>query len=169
VQSDGGGSEQIGLNGQNIAVAAGVMKDGFDGGVLLDLDAEALRAHTGRGARRIGDIDGIDAEAGEEARAVDFPGTVNALGARFDEGDEFAVFDARSDEGTAAERCRRRFGIQNGRCTGAFDAALRIDGAHGRAHGANVIRRGSAAAAHDLGTGGDGLASEAGHVFGEQR
>ncbi len=46
-----------------------------------------------------------------------------------------------------------------------FDAALGIDGAHGRAHGANVVGRGSAAAADDLRAGGDGFAGEAGHVF----
>jgi len=47
VQADGGGSEQIGLNAQDVPVAAGVVQDGLDAGVLLDLDAEALSAHAG--------------------------------------------------------------------------------------------------------------------------
>ena len=44
-------------------------------------------------------------------------------------------------------------------------AGLRVDGAHGRTHGADVVRRGAAAAADNLCAGRDGLAGEAGHVF----
>ena len=100
VQSDGRGPQQVRLNGQNIAIAAGVMENGLNPGVLLDLDAEALRAHAGRGAGRVGDVDGVDAEAGEEACALDLLDAVDALGRdNFDQGDKGALLDERADEG----------------------------------------------------------------------
>ena len=51
VQADGRGAQQVRLDAENVAVAAGVMENRLDAGVLLNLDAEALRAHAGRGAR----------------------------------------------------------------------------------------------------------------------
>ncbi len=38
------------------------MQNRLDAGVLLNLDAQALRAHARRGARRVGHIDGVHAE-----------------------------------------------------------------------------------------------------------
>ena len=56
------------------AVAAGVMQNRLDAGVLLNLDAEALRAHARRGARRVGHVDGVDAELRQQSRALDLLG-----------------------------------------------------------------------------------------------
>ena len=64
-----------------------------------------------------------------------------------------------------AERSRRRFRVELRCRAGAFNAGLGIDGAHGGAHGAYVVGGGAAAAAHKLGSGGDGLAGKAGHVL----
>ena len=72
VQADGRGAEQVRLNAEDVAVAACVVKNGLNAGVLLNLDAEALATHASRCARRIGNMDGVDAEAGEQARAFDF-------------------------------------------------------------------------------------------------
>ncbi len=46
-QPDGRCAEQIGLNAEHVAVAAGVVQDRLDTGLLLNLNAEALRAHAG--------------------------------------------------------------------------------------------------------------------------
>ena len=110
-QADGRGAEQVGLDAEHIAVAAGVVQDGLDAGVLLDLDAEALGAHAGRGAGRVGHVDGVDAELGEQARAFDFLAAVDALGRNdFDERDEAALLDQGADAGALAERRGRRLG-----------------------------------------------------------
>ena len=91
-QADGRGAQQVGLDGEQVAVAAGVVQNRLNAGVLLDLDAEALRAHAGRGARRIGHVDGMDAELGQDARAFDFLDAVDAAGRDdFDQGDEVAL------------------------------------------------------------------------------
>ncbi len=116
VQADGRGAQQIRLDGENIAVAAGVMQDRLNAGVLLNLDAEALRAHAGRGARRVGHVDGVHAQRGQQARAFDFLGAVDALGRNdFHQGDEVALLDAAPRCASArAERRGRRFGGQRG-------------------------------------------------------
>jgi len=78
VQSDGRSAQQVGLDGEYIAVAAGVMENRLDGSMLLNLDADALRAHAGRGVRRVGHIDGVDAELGEHPRSLDLLRAVDA-------------------------------------------------------------------------------------------
>ena len=80
VQADGRGTEQIRLDGEKIAVAAGVMKNRLDAGVLLNLDAETLRAHAGRGAGRVGHVDGVDSELREDAGTLDLLCAIDALG-----------------------------------------------------------------------------------------
>src|ERR1039458_6351326 len=70
-KADGGGAEQVRLNTEKVAVAAGVVEDGLDVGELLNLDAETLGAHAGRGARRIGYIDGVDAKLRQQLGAFD--------------------------------------------------------------------------------------------------
>ena len=60
LQPDRRRAQQIALDAQHIAVAAGVVQQRLDAGLLLNLDAQALRAHARRRARRVGDIDGVD-------------------------------------------------------------------------------------------------------------
>ncbi len=71
LQADRRCAEQVGLDAQHIPVAARVVQNRLDAGVLLDLDAEALRAHAGRRARRIGHVDGVYAQLRQQARAFD--------------------------------------------------------------------------------------------------
>ena len=65
---------------KNVPVAAGVMQDGLNAGVLLNLNAEALRAHAGRGMGRVVDVDGVHAELREQAGAFDLSRAVDAFG-----------------------------------------------------------------------------------------
>ena len=110
-QADRRCAKQVGLDAENVAVAAGVVQDRLDAGVLLNLDAEALGAHARRGAGRVGHVDGVDAELGEQARAFNLLAAVDALGRHdFDERDESALLDERADAGTLAEGRGRRFG-----------------------------------------------------------
>ncbi len=91
VQADGRSPQQVRLDAENVAVAAGVMQNRLDAGVLLNLDAEALRAHARRGARRVGHVDGVDAELRQQARALNLLGAVDALGRNdLHQGDELA-------------------------------------------------------------------------------
>ena len=87
------------------------MEDRLNAGVLLNLDAEALRAHAGRGAGRVGHVDGVDAELRQQPRALNLLGAVDAAwGNDLDQGDELALLDQRADAGALAER--RRAGFQ---------------------------------------------------------
>ena len=66
----------------------------------------------------------------------------------------------------ARAQCRgRRLGGERRRRAGSLHARLRIDGPNRRAHGADVVGRRPAAAAHNLRSGGNGLAREAGHIL----
>ena len=73
VQADGRRAEQVGLDAEHVAVAAGVVQDRVDAGVLLDLNAEALGAHAGGGAGRVGHVDGVDAEPAREGARLRSP------------------------------------------------------------------------------------------------
>ena len=70
--ADGAGAQQVRLNAQHIAIAAGVMQDGLDADLLLHQQAQRLIAHAGRGARTVGDIDRIHADRLQELRAFQF-------------------------------------------------------------------------------------------------
>ncbi len=108
----------------------------------------------------------MDAKTGKQAGAFNLPGAVDSLGGNdFDQRNEGTVGDERADAGAVMERCGRRFAVDGRRCAGRLHAGLRVDGAHGRTHGADVVGRGAATAADDLRSSGDGFAREAGHVF----
>ena len=110
VQADGRGSEQVRLDGEDVAVAAGVMQDRLDPGVLLNLDAEALRAHAGRGAGRVGHVDGVDAELRQQACALDLLRAVDAPGRNdLNQGDELALLDQGADAGALRQAARAAF------------------------------------------------------------
>ena len=93
---------------EQIAVAAGVMENRFNAGVLLNLDAQALRAHAGRGARRVGHVDGVDAELRQQLRAPSISLVQSMpLGRHdFDQGDEAALGDQRADAGALGRAAR---------------------------------------------------------------
>ncbi len=104
-------AEQVRLDGEQIAVAAGVMQDGLDAGVLLNLDAEALRAHAGRGARRVGDVDGMHAKLREHAGSLDLFGAIDAArGNNLHQGDKAALFDQGANAGARTQRRGWGFG-----------------------------------------------------------
>ena len=74
------------LNAGHVAVTAGVVQNRLDTGLLLNLNAEALRAHAGGSSRRIGHIDDVDAEAGERLapassfqQSMPFGGTISTI------------------------------------------------------------------------------------------
>ena len=51
-EAHGRGAEEVALDAEEVAVAAGVVEDGFDADALLDLDAErSCCRHAGAGAR----------------------------------------------------------------------------------------------------------------------
>ncbi len=112
VQPDGRRAEQVRLDAENVAVAAGVMQHRLDAGVLLDLDAEALRAHARRGARRVGHVDGVHAELRQKARAFDLleqsmprGGTISTRVTNVPVGDESADARTLARAARAAFRC----------------------------------------------------------------
>ena len=188
------------LDGEQVAVAAGVVQHGLDADLLLDLDAQALRAHAGAGAGRVGDVDGVDAELVQQCRALDLFCAVDALGRNdLHQRAELAGGDQRADPGTLGEWQRLDLaddgfgavawpsGLHGGlgvclqralACGGGFVSSraqsgrvppgrvlLRLQGAHRRLHGADVVGRGSATAADEACAGVDELAREAGHVL----
>ena len=96
-QADGRGAQQVRLDAEHVAVAAGVVQHRLDAGVLLNLDAEALRAHAGRGARRIGHVDGVHAELRQQACAFNLLAAIDALGRNdLHQGDELALLRSAS-------------------------------------------------------------------------
>ena len=143
------------------------MENGFNPGELLNLYAEALRAHAGAGARGIGDVDGVDAVFGQQARAFNFFGAIDAArGNNFNKGDELAVGDEVADFGTLGKWRGRSFCAERGLNVGGGDAGLRVECAQGRVHGADVVGGGSATAADDLHACLESFAGEGGHVLG---
>ena len=84
-------AQQFALDAENIAVAAAEVEDGLDAGLLLNQLAGDLRAHTGAGARTVGNVDAIDAVVGAQFRACDFArGVDTARRQNLDEGDELS-------------------------------------------------------------------------------
>ena len=176
LQANRRGPEQVGLDAQHIAVAAGIVQHCLNSSVLLDLDTQALRAHARRGARRIRYIDRVDTEGCQQACAFDFLDAIDPLRRNdFDESYKGVLVDQRTYPGAFGKRHGRNFRVEGGRGAALnLDVAaaarlipiLRIDGADCRLHCPNVIGCGSAAPADILRSGFDCLAREAGHVFG---
>ena len=54
-------AEQVGLHAEQVPIAAGVVEDRLDAGLLLDEHRRRQRAHPRAGARAVGDVDQIDA------------------------------------------------------------------------------------------------------------
>jgi hypothetical protein len=79
LEPDGCRAQQIALNRKQVAVAAGVVQHGFDAHALLNLYAQAHRAHPGTGAWRVGHVDGIDAKLMQLFRAFQLFCAVKAL------------------------------------------------------------------------------------------
>ena len=71
LQPDGRSADQVRLDGEQVAVAAGIVQHRLDADLLLDLDAQALRAHARAGPRRVGDVDGVDSQPVQQRRALD--------------------------------------------------------------------------------------------------
>ena len=166
VQAERRGAQQVRLNGKKIAVTAGVMQNRLNTGVLLNLEAEALGAYARRGARRVRHADGVNAQLREQLRTLDFFDAVDALGRHgLNQRDETALFEQGTNAGARAQGRRRRLGLRLRRRASNFNARLRVQVAHRRAHRANVVGRGAAAAAHNLHSGLNGLAGKAGHVL----
>ncbi len=110
LQPDRRSAQQIRLDAKNVAVAAGVMQNRLNAGVLLNLDAEALRAHASRGARRVRHIDGMHAELRQQARAFNLLGAVDALGRNdLHQRDECALRDQRADSRALRRVARAAF------------------------------------------------------------
>ena len=81
--------EQLGLNTENVAVAAAEVQHRLDAGLLLDQHAGDLRAHPGARARPVRHVDAIDAVRRAQLGAFDFARGVHAARRQnLDEGDE---------------------------------------------------------------------------------
>ena len=72
--ADGGRAQQVGLDAEHVAVAAGVVQHRLDAHLLLDQDGQRLVAHARRGPRGVGNVDGVHADGLQEARAFEFLG-----------------------------------------------------------------------------------------------
>ena len=70
-------AEQLGLDAQNVAVAAAEVEHRFDAGLLLDELAGDLRAHAGAGARAVGHVDAVDAVLRRSGARRRFPGVAS--------------------------------------------------------------------------------------------
>ncbi len=62
LEPDRRGAQQVRLNAEHIPIAARVVQDRLDARVLLNLNAQALRAHAGRRTRRVGHVDCVHAK-----------------------------------------------------------------------------------------------------------
>ena len=67
-------AQQVRLNAQHVAVAAGVVQDRLDADLLRHHQAQRLVAQSRRSARAVGNVDGIHAHRLQVARALDFLG-----------------------------------------------------------------------------------------------
>ena len=82
-------AQQLGLDAQNVAVAAAEVNHRFDAGLALDELAGDLRAHAGAGARAVRNVDAIDAGAAHSfAPAISLRRIHAARRQNLDEGDE---------------------------------------------------------------------------------
>src|SRR5580658_547525 len=114
------------------------MKNGFNPGVLLDLNGQALAAHARGGLRRVINIDGVDAETRHEARALDLFGTIDAPGRHdLNDGGKGASRDQRAETRALGERRGRGFSSGSGSRAGDFNARLLIERTDSGAHGAD--------------------------------
>ena len=64
-------AEQVGLHAEQVPIAAGVVEDGLDAGLLLDDQRGGERAHARAGARAVGDVDEVDAVNAQLPRLLD--------------------------------------------------------------------------------------------------
>ena len=62
-------AQQLGLDAQDVAVAAAEVQHRLDAGLLLDELAGDLRAHARAGARAVGHVDAVDAAPAAHSRA----------------------------------------------------------------------------------------------------
>ena len=129
------------------------MQDRLHPRVLLNLDAQALPAHTRRGLRRIVYIDGVHAQPRHQFGALHLVRAIDASRRHeLHHGDELALREQRAQARPLRQRCRRRLFADRRRSARPLHVRLLIHGPYGRAHGANVIRRCAAASAHNLRT-----------------
>src|SRR4051794_10950842 len=85
------GAEQLGLNAQDIAVAAAEVKNGFNPSLLLNELAGDLRAQTGAGAGTVRHVDTVDAILLAKTGTGDFFRGINSARREdFNEGDKLA-------------------------------------------------------------------------------
>ena len=153
-------AEQVAQHAEQVAVAAGVVRDRLDAEFLLEQDACQHRAHAALRARTVRDIDGVDPgvtqrpDVGEHARGVDA-----ARRHDLDRGHERAACELRRPPGAIGKRhrldacraargdCRRGGGP--GR-TGAHRRDLGRKWPDALDHRVDVLGRRAAASAHDL-------------------
>ena len=64
-------AEQIGLDAEQVPIAAGVVQQRLDAGLLLDQDRERQGADARAAAQRVGNVDDVDAANLELPRAID--------------------------------------------------------------------------------------------------
>ena len=150
-------AEQIRLHAEQVPVAAGVVKDRFDAGLLLDQDRRRQRAHPRAGARAVGDVhqvDAVDASAAAPARRArrrwkPRGGTSSTLTTKPPRASVLAIRDfcSRGTGGTSGAAARgggRRLRGSSVRPPGASDAHRRLDRAGcGPASSRSSRRRGA--------------------------
>ena len=74
-----GRAQQIRLDAEHIAIAAGVMQDRFNPHLALNDQRQGLVRDARRSARAVGNVDAIDAHRLQKARAFDFLADVGAF------------------------------------------------------------------------------------------
>ena len=116
-QADGGCAQQVALDAEYVAIAAGVVQDRLDADLLLDLHAKALRAHPRTGPRRVGHVDRVDTVARQQRCPGKLLLAIEALGRNnLHHRDEFAVGNAFADTRPLAQG--RRLNGRLARCIG---------------------------------------------------
>jgi len=62
-------ADHVGVDGEGVAVAGGVVHDDVDAQLLLEEDGHRQRRHAHLGRRAVTDVDGVDAGVPQQARA----------------------------------------------------------------------------------------------------
>ena len=109
-------AQQLGLNTQNIAVAAAEVIHRFDAGLLLEQLAGHLGADARAGPRTVRDVDAIDAVFGAKFRASDFARRVqSARRQNFHHRDEVSGSKFRAELRFFSQRNRRSTSVSRRR------------------------------------------------------
>ncbi len=165
-------AEKVGLEADEIFVAAADVQDGFNADGLLDFERGDQGGQASACARAVGDVDGVDAGGGAEAGAgAVFFGVDAARGRQFDAGDGLLLGEFASEAAFLGECGRFEDGCDDGlpdcdACSDGFVGGGLIERTDGSDDLSDVVGGCAAAAADDAGAVFEEALGVFGHVFG---